>query len=232
MGEACRVFETPVTGGNVSFYNETDGVAIYPTPGIGMVGVVEDVDHITPQAFQAEGDAVILLGHNTDEIGGSEFLYALHDLVAGAPPQVDLMAERRLQHAVLAMIVAGKIHSAHDCSDGGLACTLAESCLGDGVGGFGVEVKLDDPLPPVAVLFGEAQGRVVVSCSQEDADAVLELAREHGVPAQHIGTVGAAGGDLRIAAAGATVHADTAAMADAYFGAIPRIMDAPQTAGA
>jgi len=232
MGEACRAFETPVTGGNVSLYNETDGAAIYPTPGIGMVGIVEDVDHITQHAFRAEGDAVILLGHNTDELGGSEYLYALHGVVAGAPPEVDLLAERRLQQAVLTMIQAGRIESAHDCADGGLACTLAESCLGDGTGGFGVDVKLDDPLPPVSVLFGEAQGRVVVSCATDDADAVLATARDHGVTAQRIGTVGAAGGALRIEAADATLHADAAAMSDAYFGAIPRIMDAPRTGGA
>ncbi len=232
MSDACKAFETPVTGGNVSFYNETDGAAIYPTPGIGMVGVVEDVDHITSQAFQAEGDAVILLGHNTDEVGGSEYLYALHGLVAGAPPGVDLLAERRLQQAVLAMIQAGMVQSAHDCADGGLACTLAESCLGDGVAGYGADVKLDDPLRPVAVLFGEAQGRVIISCAPDHIDDVLARARDYGVPAQHIGTVGPLGGDLRIEAKVATVKENAAAMADAYFGAIPRIMDAPQTGGA
>ncbi len=232
MSDACKAFETPVTGGNVSFYNETDGAAIYPTPGIGMVGIVEDVDHITSQAFQSEGDAVILLGHNTDEIGGSEYLYALHGVVAGAPPEVDLLGERRLQQAVLAMIQAGLVQSAHDCADGGLACTLAESCLGDGVSSHGLDVKLDDPLRPVAVLFGEAQGRVIISCAPDHVDDVLAKARDHGVPAQRIGTVGPAGSDLRIEATGATIHADATAMADAYFGAIPRIMDAPQTGGA
>jgi phosphoribosylformylglycinamidine synthase len=232
MGEACKAFETPVTGGNVSFYNETDGAAIYPTPGIGMVGVIDNVDHITRHAFRAEGDAVILLGLNTDEIGGSEYLYANHGLVAGAPPAIDLITERNLQRAVLAMIHAGQIHSAHDCSDGGLACTLAESCLGDGDQVYGVEVKLDDDLPPVALFFGEGQGRVIVSCDPADADAVLKTAADHDVPAERIGTVGAVGTGLRIEAKQSSINASAEAMTDAYFGAIPRIMDAPHTVGA
>src|SRR5690606_23737154 len=99
MAEACRMFETPVTGGNVSFYNETEGRAIYPTPVIGMVGILEDVDHLCTHAFQAEGDRILLLGDNTDELGGSEYLYVCHGVVAGAPPSVDLMGERQLQQA-------------------------------------------------------------------------------------------------------------------------------------
>src|SRR5690606_17895502 len=126
-------FETPVTGGNVSLFNETDGKAIYPTPVIGMVGVIEDVDHITGHAFRHAGDAILQLGDNTAEMGGSEYLYRFHDgLVAGHPPSVDLMAERSLQQAVLSMIRTGRVHSAHDCAEGGLAVALVESALGDG----------------------------------------------------------------------------------------------------
>jgi phosphoribosylformylglycinamidine synthase len=231
MAEACKIFETPVTGGNVSFYNETDGQAIYPTPVIGMVGVVDDVDHITPQAFRDAGDSVILLGRNTDELGGSEYLYVTADLVAGAPPAVDLLAERSLQQAVLAMIQAGSVRSAHDCAEGGLACALAESALGSGEVPRGLDVELDDDLPPVAVLFGEAQGRVVVSCTPENAENVLRIAERHGVPARRIGTVGEPGGRIRISVKNASVDAEVDRVASAYYGAIPSIMDAPATSG-
>ncbi len=229
MKEACQVFETPVTGGNVSFYNETDGRAIYPTPVIGMVGVVEDVDHITPAAFQAEGDAVILLGNNTGEIGGSEYLYVTADLVAGPPPRVNLLTERSLQQAVLGMIGEGLLASAHDCSDGGLACALAESALGAGEDGLGLDVELEDDLPPVAVLFGEAQGRVVVSCAPQDAEAVLARAEDHGVPARRVGTVGAPDGTFRVRTPTGHVEATLAELRDIYFGALPRMMDTPTT---
>jgi phosphoribosylformylglycinamidine synthase len=233
MAEACGVFETPVTGGNVSFYNETDVQAIYPTPTIGMVGVVEDVDHITTHAFSAPGDTILLLGDNTDELGGSEYLYVIEGLVAGTPPAVDLAAERSLQHALLAMIRTGHVRSAHDCSDGGLACALAESALGStGETPLGVDVALDDPLPPVAVLFGEAQGRAVISCAPGDADALLRLAEDHGVPARRIGSVTAAGSGFRIRLAEATVDANLGEMRQDFFGAISGIMDAPATAGA
>ncbi|MHB1194505.1 MAG: phosphoribosylformylglycinamidine synthase subunit PurL [Longimicrobiales bacterium] len=233
MAEACSVFETPVTGGNVSFYNETDAQAIYPTPTIGMVGVVEDVDHITTHAFAAPGDDILLLGANTDELGGSEYLYVTEGLVAGTPPAVDLAAERSLQHALLAMIRTGRVRSAHDCSDGGLACALAESALGStGEAPLGVDVTLDDTLPPVAVLFGEAQGRAVLSCAPGDADVLLQLAEDHGVPARRIGSVTAAGSGFRIRLAEASVDADIGEMRQAFFGAISGIMDAPATAGA
>ena len=138
MRDACSAFETPVTGGNVSLFNETDGKAIYPTPVIGMVGVIDDVDRITPNAFQNVGDDIVLLGDNTGEIGGSEYLYVTADLVAGEPPSVDLEGEKRLQQAMLAMIHEGLVTAAHDCSQGGLACTLAAMALGAGEDPLGV----------------------------------------------------------------------------------------------
>jgi phosphoribosylformylglycinamidine synthase II len=157
MSDACKVFETPVTGGNVSFYNETDGAAIYPTPVIGMVGVIEDVSKITAQAFQNEGDDIVLLGANTAEMGGSEYLYVTADLVAGAPPAIDLLGERTLQQCVLALIHDRLLSSAHDCSEGGLACAIAESALGNGEAPFGADVTIKDDLAPVAALFAESQ---------------------------------------------------------------------------
>jgi phosphoribosylformylglycinamidine synthase subunit PurL len=229
MSEACTAFETPVTGGNVSFYNETDGEAIYPTPVIGMVGVVEDVSKLTGQTFLAEGDDIVLLGENTDEIGGSEYLYVTADLVAGAPPAVDLDAERRLQQAVLMMNHGRHLRSAHDCAEGGLACALAECALGDGRAPMGVDVELDEDIPPVALLYGEAQGRIVVSCAPEQTELLLRVAEDHGVPARRIGQVGTPGGSFRIRLLEASVEADVEALADAYFEAIPRAMDAPSS---
>ncbi|MEX0912066.1 MAG: AIR synthase-related protein, partial [Gemmatimonadota bacterium] len=119
IGEACSVLETPVTGGNVSLYNESPTGAIYPTPTIGMVGVIEDVDNVITSGFRTEGDAVILLGRNTDELGGSEYLKVVHGLVAGDAPHIDLQAERTLQRALLGAIGTGRIRSAHDPAEGG-----------------------------------------------------------------------------------------------------------------
>ena len=198
MSDACEMFETPVTGGNVSFYNETDGAAIYPTPVIGMVGVIEDVSNITAQAFQNEGDDIVLLGANTAEMGGSEYLYVTADLVAGAPPAVDLLGERALQHCVLALIHDRLLSSAHDCSEGGLACAIAESALGNGEAPFGADVTIKDDLAPVAALFAESQGRVVISCDPSRTGEVLRIAERHDVPALKIGNVGPQGGAFRI----------------------------------
>ena len=225
MAEACKLFETPVTGGNVSFYNETDGVAIYPTPVIGMVGVLDDVDHITRHAFQDEGDTIILLGDNTDHLGASEYLYVMEDMVAGEPPPVDLLGERGLQHAVLAMIQQGLLRSAHDVSEGGLACALAESALGTGENPLGVQITLRDPLPVLPLLFGEAQGRVVVSCAPRSADEILRVAKRHGVPCRAVGQVVSSDEGFRIDGRATTLEADVALLAEQFFGAIPRLMD-------
>jgi phosphoribosylformylglycinamidine synthase len=229
MAEACEAFETPVTGGNVSLYNETDGRAIYPTPVIGMVGVIDDVSTIVRHAFTNVGDDVVLLGENTDELGGSEYLYVTADLVAGAPPKLDLETERALQQAVLAMARARLLSSAHDCSEGGLACALAESALGDGEAPLGARVDLDDDLRPVGVLFGEAQGRIVISCDPARTAEVLRLASRYEVPARRIGTVTAAAEGFSIALPDASVRASMAAMVDAYFESLGRVMDAPAT---
>jgi len=234
MAEACAFFETPVTGGNVSLFNETDGRPIHPTPVIGMVGLVEDIERTGTAAFQAEGDVILLLGENTDEIGASEWLYVRHGRIAGAPPAVDLVAERRLQRCVLELVEQGLVASAHDCAEGGLAVALAESALGWGEAGtpsFGVEVTLDDPLPPLAVLFGEAQGRIVVSVAADGVEAVQAAARRHGVPCRPIGSVGPAGGRFHIRLRSAFVESDADTLAGVYFGAIPGIMETPSGGG-
>jgi phosphoribosylformylglycinamidine synthase len=190
-----------------------------------MVGVVEDVDHITRHAFQNEGDTVVLLGDNTNELGASEYLYVMENLVAGEPPSVDLLGERGLQHAVLAMIHQGLLHSAHDVSEGGLACALAESALGSGESPLGVHITLQDSLPVLPLLFGEAQGRVVASCDARSADAVLSLAKRHGVPGRTIGRVVPLDEGFRIDGRATSLEADVEVLADLFFRAIPNLMN-------
>ncbi|HIB09700.1 MAG TPA: phosphoribosylformylglycinamidine synthase subunit PurL [Gemmatimonadetes bacterium] len=227
MADACKAFETPVTGGNVSFYNETDGRAIYPTPVIGMVGIIEDLSNITPQSFQSKGDDIVLLGENTAEMGGAEYLYVTAGLVAGEPPRVNLARERQLQRAVLTMIQHNELRSAHDCSEGGLACALAECALGDEEAPFGVKVELDDTLPPVATLFAESQGRIVVSCAPDRTENVIKLAMDHSVPARRIGKVGRRGEAFHVTAIAGQIKIDLVTLSRAYFGALPAIMNTP-----
>ena len=226
MAEACRVFETPVTGGNVSLYNETDGAAIYPTPVIGMVGILDDITRVTRHAFAETGDAIVLLGANTDELGASEYLYSLHGVVGGVPPAVDLLAERALQQAVLSMIGDGLLRSAHDCAEGGLACTLAESALGDGVDPRGIEIRLTDALPTVSLLFGEAQGRIVVSCAPDDLEAVRQRAAAHDVVCEQIGSVGEIGGRFAVETTDDRIDLGIQEVAELYFDALASRMDA------
>jgi phosphoribosylformylglycinamidine synthase II len=225
IGEACAAFETPVTGGNVSLYNENPRGAIYPTPTIGMVGIVDDVAHVTTAAFKAEGDAIVLAGRNTGELGGSEYLKVIHGLVTGDAPAVDLAAESRLQRGLLAAIRAGLVRSAHDTAEGGVAVALAESAFAAGAEPFGVSVRLGDDLPAAALLFGEAQGRVVLSCAAEKEAELLRALEIHGVPAKRIGTVGARGGTFRIQTRHGTLAAPAAELAEVYESAIPRRMD-------
>ena len=223
MGEACRALGTPVTGGNVSLYNENPRGAVYPTPVIGMVGVVDSVSHVTRSNFSRVGDHVILLGQPTAELGGSEYLQRIHGVVAGAPPACDLDAERRLIDTLLAGITAGLVRSAHDCSDGGLAVALAECAIMDRDHPLGATIDLSAwaNLPLRALLFGEAQGRALVSTAEPGR--VLALAAEHGVPARDIGVVDG-GATLQLTTGARKVSARLADLDDAYFEAIPRIM--------
>ena len=232
MRDACAYLETPVTGGNVSFYNETDGKAVYPTPVIGMIGVIEDVDTVVRYAFRDPGDPVFLLGANTGELGGSEYLYVLHGLVAGEPPPVDLAAERALQRCIAAMAQRRVLKSAHDVAGGGLAATLTECCLGRPRTGrsVGAALRFADPLPDTALLFGEDHGRVVVSCAPADEERLARLAADYGVPCERIGTVTDPGAPLRIETAAARLRLEAETLRDRYFGAIPDIMN-PQPPG-
>jgi phosphoribosylformylglycinamidine (FGAM) synthase-like enzyme len=198
-----------------------------------MVGLVESLAHVTRATFRADGDTIVLLGEPRDEIGGSEYLARIHDTVAGLPPRVDLDAERRLVDALLAAIAAGHVASAHDCSDGGFAVALAECCMADPDTRFGADVDVSawSSLPPRAVLFGETHGRVIVSTSAPDA--VVALARQHGVSARAVGRVVDDARGLTVRGAGVTLRSDLNSLADAYHDAIPRIMDrSPAASGA
>jgi len=190
IGEACRAMQTPVTGGNVSFYNETSGHAIFPTPVIGMVGLLEDVAYATDQWFKTEGDLVALLGETREELGASEYLAVRFGLVRGEPPSLDLERERALQGACLEAIRLGLVRSAHDCSEGGLAIALAESCMGGEGTPIGVDVELGGAIRPDALLFGESQSRIIVSIKESEWPRLQEIAARHRVPLTRLGTVG------------------------------------------
>lgn len=190
LSEGCRKFETPVTGGNVSFYNETSGTGIYPTPTIGMVGLIEDMDHHCTQWFKNQDDVIILLGRNELELGGSEYLKQIHGKVAGRPPALDVDREKAVQKAVRTGIRRGMVKSAHDVSDGGIAVALAECCITAPAGTVGATVILEDQMRPDALLFGESASRIIVTVSPDDVDTMLTIARDLGAPAKRVGTVG------------------------------------------
>src|SRR5437667_7510089 len=201
IGAACRALGVPITGGNVSLYNETDGRAIYPTPVIGVVGLLEHADRVVCRRIQGPGDIVILLGEGRGELGGTEYLKLAYDVVRGLPPALDLDAERALQALVVALADGRLIRSAHDCADGGIAVTLAECCFD--TGGVGIEASIDQVtvgrdagLNRAAALFGESASRVVVSVAPDRVDDVRSRAAASGVPARIIGRTG--GTALRI----------------------------------
>jgi phosphoribosylformylglycinamidine synthase subunit PurL len=224
IAEACSVLGTPVTGGNVSLYNENPSGAIYPTPVIGMVGLIDSLEHVTRSTFSNEGDSIVLFGEPTAEIGGSEYLYRIHGLVAGAPPACDLTMERATIDALLDCIRGGLVSSAHDCADGGLAVALAECCIGDIDRPFGAELELGEwnGLPARALLFGEAQARIILSTS--DPEAVIGRARARSVPARVIGRVTSAD-EMVISLGDRQLRAPLAELAAAYHDAIPAIMN-------
>ncbi len=191
MGEACRVFETPVTGGNVSFYNESEEGSILPTPVIGMVGVLENISKAVRSCFQRESDKIIVLGRTRADLGGSEYLYHLHHVIAGDAPSLDLELEKRTQECLREAIDRGLIRSAHDCSEGGIAVALAECCISDRKRVLGAQVKLDiSDLHPTDLLFGESPSRIIISAGEEHLGDILTLAATMQVHAEEIGEVG------------------------------------------
>ncbi len=184
IAEACQALDVPITGGNVSLYNETDGRAIYPTPVIGVVGLLGDASRVTTRTFKGSGDAVILLGDDHGELGGSEYLKTVHGLVRGDAPALDLAREAALIALVTRSAGDGLLRSAHDCSDGGLAVTLAECCFDSG--GTGVSARVSSAVE----LYSESASRIVVSVEASKEQELLSRAAAAGVPARRIGTTG------------------------------------------
>jgi phosphoribosylformylglycinamidine synthase II len=190
MRDACIALKVPVVSGNVSFYNETDGIPIYPTPTIGMVGILPKVDRVITPWFKAAGDIVVLLGRTREELGGSEYLKFIHNLVRGTPPWIDLKLEEAIQNCCLEAIDKGILRSAHDISDGGLAVALAECCIGGPDKPLGVRTEIREMIRGDALLFSESQSRILVSMQEKDLGQLQEIASGHAVPLQVIGAVG------------------------------------------
>jgi phosphoribosylformylglycinamidine synthase len=223
IADACRAFEAPIVGGNVSFYNETEGRAIPPTPMIAMVGLLEDVRSAMTQWFRREGDVVLLLGEPAGSLAASEYLALAHTLEAGRPAAVNLKAERALHDAVRAAREAGFIVSAHDCSEGGLAVALAECCITAPAGAIGARIALDAGGRLDALLFGEAPSRIIVSTPAENRARLETLLRGMDVPHRVLGEAG--GERLKITVGrSAAVDLEVATLRAAWKTALPNLL--------
>ena len=229
MGEACRALGTPVTGGNVSLYNETGGQPVYPTPVIGMLGVIEDLERRVPSAFRREGDEIWIAGTTRDEIGGSEYLAACHGLVAGLPPALNLEEAAALVDFLVEGAADGAFASAHDASDGGLAVALAECAVRAEGGPLGCTVDLDAApagadVSAAARWFGESHSRVVLTCRPGAGERIAAHGRRHGVPVARVGVVGGPDSPCRLTGAGHAIAPPATELARIYEEAIPRRM--------
>ena len=239
--EACRAFGTPVTGGNVSLYNESPAGVVDPTPTIGMVGLIEKEEHITTQWFKNAGDEIILVGKVGDGLGGSRFLKVCHGKRIGPPPHVDLGREIEIQNAVRDLIRAGLVRSAHDCSEGGLAVALAESCFNP-TGLYGADVDLggvEAAVPaasseylagdtPAATLFNESQSRIVISVTPENLEKTMSILQKGDVPHQRLGTV--TGDELRIRANTENFRWPITDLYDDWWNSIRRLVESDSSA--
>jgi phosphoribosylformylglycinamidine synthase II len=221
----CRALEVPVTGGNVSFYNETLGRAILPTPVVGVVGLLEDADRRVTQWFKEEGDVVVLLGDVAGSLGGSEYLATLHGRLAGPLAPLDPARERGVQAACLAAIEAGCVRSAHDCAEGGLAIALAECCV-TGPRRLGAEIALPPGGRVDETLFGEAPSRIVLSVPPGDLPRLVRIVREWAVPLAVLGRVGGSRLTVRLGAE-ARVSLPVEALADAFEHGLDRALEQP-----
>jgi phosphoribosylformylglycinamidine synthase len=232
MAEACTTFNTPVVSGNVSFYNETEGRGILPTPVIGMVGLVEDVRRVLQPGFKQQGDLIALLGVTADDLTVSEYAVtvagrSVAELIAsGEVPAIDLSREHAVQQVCLAAAEAGLLQSAHDCSDGGLAITLAESCFSSlNREAMGAELRLSGTLSTSCLLFAESPSRIVVSFNPAQHEAVAALAEQHQVPFVILGSAG--GTQLRIAVnQEAVIDQPVADLENAWRNALPEKLEA------
>ena len=218
IADACKVLQTPVVSGNVSFYNETSGKPIYPTPTIGMVGILDDIEKHLTQWFKDENDIIILLGKMKEELGGSEYLAYIQNIVMGPVPEVDLEYEKRLIEAILEMNDSKLLKSAHDISEGGLAVALAECCI-TGKTSIGAKINIDYNKPSAA-LFGESQSRIIISTKPEFKDKIKEIAEKYGIDFNEIGKVG---GDRLVI--NDIINIEVEKLKEIYFTAIERYLN-------
>ncbi|HXJ29017.1 MAG TPA: phosphoribosylformylglycinamidine synthase subunit PurL [Gemmatimonadales bacterium] len=229
IADACRAFDTPVTGGNVSFYNESPTGAVDPTPVVGMVGLLDHVDRAVPSHARVAGDRVLILGETRAELGGSAYWEAVLDCSGGEPPAVDLAAERRLVDLLVEGARESLFRSAHDCSDGGLGVALAEIAMGGPYQqtGFGVDLDLTgyaSGLDAADLLFSESHGRAVVTCPPEQAAAVAQLARRIGVPVYDAGMMKTPDATFALRLRDGAISQTVTALREVYFSAIPKRM--------
>ena len=235
LAEACRAFNAPVTGGNVSLYNQNPDGAIDPTPTVAMVGLIQKAEHITTQWFKDDGDIILLLGEVVDAqdallgLGGSAYLKVIHGKKSGRPPRCDLAKEKELHGALRSLIYSGEVKSAHDCSEGGLAVALAEGCISrlmarDTPALVGAQLDLSEfnEVRLDALLFGETQSRIVISVAPLNAVKVLERARLLGIPVRRLGTV--SGDSLQLKTASGDFSWPVAELHDLWWNAIARAM--------
>lgn len=222
MGDMCRALNTPVTGGNVSFHNESQSHAIFPTPTIGMLGVIDDVSSVVGASFPESGLQVALLGWQREELGGSEYLHTIRGRITGDAPTMNIDEEVRLQRATLTAIRKGMVRAAHDCAEGGLLVALAEMCFGHHASSVGCAVDL--PWEAMAGhLFGEAQSRIIVAIADGQLAALQSLCSEHDVPLTVLGTTG--GDRLTVSAAGEElVNEEISALRDVYEATLPAVL--------
>ncbi len=221
--DACDALSLPVVSGNVSFYNETEGRSIPPTPTIAVVGLIDDVRYHCKQWFETEGDLVVLLGRTREELGGSEYLAAIHGVARGTPPWIDLAVEKSTQAACLKAIREGIVASAHDLSEGGLAVAVAECCISGPNPPLGAEIELEASIRPDAWLFGESQSRILMSLKSRDLSRLREIAAEQDVHLAVLGTV--RGNRLRI---GQLIDSDVQELKEAWSGALGKLMAGEQ----
>jgi phosphoribosylformylglycinamidine synthase len=228
IADACRALGTPVTGGNVSFYNENPTGAVDPTPVVGMIGLLDRADRAVPSFATTAGDAMLILGATRDELGGSALWQICSGFSGGQPPRVELEAEKALVDFLVTAANRGLLHSAHDCSQGGLGVALAEVAMGGPYQstGFGLEANLTGygTLNPLTLLFSESHGRAVVTCPLDKQREAQTLARECGVPAFFAGLVGRPDGEVRVSVGRESIDARVDVLREVYFGAIPSAM--------
>jgi phosphoribosylformylglycinamidine synthase len=221
IGDACRILGTPVTGGNVSFYNEGPTSTVHPTPVIGMLGLVEELVHITTAEFKDDGDIIVMVGRTSGHVGGSEYLAITSGELAGDAPALDIEYEKRVQHVCLEAIRRGLVKSAHDCSEGGLAIAIAESCILGERASIGARIgSVNSTVRSDFFLFGEDQSRILLSTSRGNFQALLRMCSENNVDAEQIGIVG---GDSLVVEGILQIACST--LVNTYFGSIEKIME-------